>query len=331
MNRKAEVIPIGVRRVLQDARGDARHRLQRRTLGRPRPAPPPPPSTAPSSPSRSLELFHADPFERARTDEDLAAVLRSFAAAGATPYREALRALVGIDDLEEGAAHDYVERILAHRRALSAALAREIHVRVAALDMMTASVSASASTSASPSVGPSAGPKRRDSHPIVVTSSLLERALEEATLDGLTGLPQRAQFMELFRHELRQRRQRSLVVAYIDLDRFKRVNDELGHARGDDVLRTLARVARDTLRGGDVLARLGGDEFAVLFLDVTPAEAYAALRRLRERFEAETAELGTSFSAGIAVAGRSELAEALLVRADEAMYRQKRERARQLV
>lgn len=345
MNRKAEVVSIVLRRASPEARAEARPRTLRRTFARSRvPSSVPPKavvtrtSTATSAPSsssspsssasaRPLELIHDDPFELAKTDDDLSAVLRTFAASSSTPYRDALQALVGIDDLDEDAAHDYFERILAHRRALSKALAREIHVRVAGLDMMTAS------PAPSPSAGASTNGRaaRRDSHPIVVTPALLERALEKATLDSLTGLPQRAQFMELFRHELRQRRQRSLVVAYIDLDRFKQVNDELGHARGDEVLRTLARVARETLRSGDVLARLGGDEFVVLFLDVTPAEAYAALRRLRERFEEATAELGTSFSAGIAVAGHAEVAEALLVRADEAMYRQKRARAGRIV
>jgi diguanylate cyclase (GGDEF)-like protein len=105
---------------------------------------------------------------------------------------------------------------------------------------------------------------RRDSHPIIVTPSLLERAFEEATADGVTGLPQRAQFMSLLRHELRQRKRRNVCVAYVDLDHFKAVNDAHGHARGDEVLRALARSARGSLREGDVLARIGGDEFAVI-------------------------------------------------------------------
>jgi diguanylate cyclase (GGDEF)-like protein len=104
------------------------------------------------------------------------------------------------------------------------------------------------------------------------------------------------------------------------------VNDTHGHARGDDVLRALARAGRVALRHGDLLARVGGDEFAILLLDVTPEEAEAAVRRLRDRFEARTATLGVSFSAGIAISLPGESAEDLLARADAEMYRDKRER-----
>ena len=133
--------------------------------------------------------------------------------------------------------------------------------------------------------------------------------------------------MSLLRHELRQRKRRNIAVVYLDLDRMKRVNDEHGHARGDEVLRLLARAARVTLRHGDVLARIGGDEFAIILLDASQAEADAAVRRLRARFEAKTAPLGVSFSAGIALAQENEGAEELLARADVGMYREKRARA----
>jgi diguanylate cyclase (GGDEF)-like protein len=259
------------------------------------------------------QLIHDDPFDRVRTDEDVDAVVASFAARSATPYAEVLRRLVGIEEVDEDDARSFLQQVLEHRRRLASALGRAVHVRVAALDLLTLS--------------PMKTTTRRDSRPILVTSSLLEKALEEATADAVTGLPQRAHFMSLVRHELRQRRRRRACIAFIDLDRFKRVNDEHGHARGDEVLRTLGVAAREVLRQGDVIARVGGDEFAVLLLDVAPEEAEAAVDRLRDRFEALTQPLGTSFSSGIAVAAEDEAAEALLVRADEAMYRQKRARA----
>jgi len=261
---------------------------------------------------RPWKLIHDDPFDRARTDEELAAIVATYAARSAQPYGDVLRALVGLEDMEEGEARAFFERVLEHRRRLAKTLGRAVHVRVAALDMLT--------------TRPPKTATRHDSHPLVVTSSLLEKALEEATLDTLTGLPQRGQFMNLLRHELRQRKRRSLTVAFLDLDGFKRVNDEHGHARGDEVLQALARSARVVLRQGDVLARLGGDEFAVLLLDASPEEADAAIGRLREHFEEMTATYGTSFSAGIATATPGEPAEALLMRADDAMYRQKRAR-----
>jgi diguanylate cyclase (GGDEF)-like protein len=267
----------------------------------------------PQNDTEAWQLIHDDPFDRATTDEDIERVVTSIAARSATPYTEVLRRLVGLEHMTEVEAKTFVRRVLDHRRAIADTLGRPVHIRVAALDLLT--------------TAPAKSTTRHDSHPIIVTPSLLEKAFEVATADGVTGLPQRAHFMNLLRHELRQRKRRSVCVAFVDLDGFKRVNDRYGHARGDEVLRTLAASARGSLREGDVLARIGGDEFAVLLLDASPAEADAALRRLRDRFEALTAPLGTSFSAGIAVAGVGEPAERVVMRADQAMYRQKRSRA----
>ena len=321
MTRKAEVASIGTRRPPASAARPSR--LARPPLVRSRrpfgarllrdgdaPA-----STRGDADTRAWQLIHDDPFDRATTEDEIARVVRSFAARGSTPYTEVLRRLVGVDYMDELEAQAFFVRVGEHRRAMAQALGRSIHIRVAALDLLT-------TRSASPSQG-----TRRDSHPIIVTPSLLEKAFEVASADAITGLPQRAHFTNLLRHELRQRKRRSVCVAFIDLDGFKRVNDLHGHSRGDEVLRALARSARGSLREGDVLARIGGDEFAILLLDASPAEAEAVLTRLRDRFEALTAPLGTSFSAGIAVAGTSEPAERVIMRADQAMYRQKRARA----
>ena len=262
---------------------------------------------------QAWQLIHDDPFDGATSDEEIASVVSVIAARSAEPYTEVVRRLAGVEETNEHEAQVFFERVLEHRRDLSVALGRAVHLRVAALDALT--------------LLPTTCRTRRDSHPIIVTPSLLERAFEEATADGVTGLPQRAQFMSVLRHELRQRKRRSVCVAYLDLDRFKAVNDQYGHARGDAVLRTLVQSARGSLREGDVLARIGGDEFAILLVDVSEAEAQAALGRFRERFETFTAPLGTSFSAGVAFSADGEDAEALVTRADRAMYRQKRSRA----
>ena len=325
MTRKAEVVSIGQRR--SQASAARATRLARPTLVRSRRAPfgarvlregdaAAPPSTRGEADTRAWQLIHDDPFDRATSEDEIARVVKSVAARSATPFIEVLRRLVGIDDMNELEAQTFFGRVVEHRRVMSQALGRSIHIRVAALDLLTTRSTSSTNTGG-----------RRDSHPIIVTPSLLEKAFEVATADGITGLPQRAHFMNLLRHELRQRKRRNVCVAFIDLDGFKRVNDRHGHARGDEVLRALARSARGSLREGDVLARIGGDEFAILLLDASPAEADAALGRLRERFEALTAPLGTSFSAGVAVAGPSEPAERVVMRADQAMYRQKRARA----
>ena len=262
---------------------------------------------------QAWQLIHDDPFDGATSDGQIASVLAGFSARSAEPYTDILGRLVGVEDTSEHEAQVFFERVLEHRRELSEALGRAVHLRVAALDALT--------------LRPVTRRTRHDSHPIIVTPSLLERAFEEATADGVTGLPQRAQFMSVLRHELRQRRRRNVCIAYLDLDRFKAINDQYGHARGDAVLRTLVQSARGSLREGDVLARVGGDEFAILLVDVSEAEAEAALRRFRERFESLTAPLGTSFSAGVAFSTEGEDAESLVTRADQAMNRQKRSRA----
>jgi len=256
------------------------------------------------------QLIRDDLFDRASTDAELEDIVERFSSRSAKPYSELIQRMLGMEGMSETAARGYFRRIIEHRAAMSKALGRPVHVRVAALDLLTMRSST-----------------RQESRAILVSPALLERALEEAGSDAVTGLPQRAHFMSLLRHELRQRHRRSIAVVYLDLDRMKRVNDEHGHAAGDDVLRALARAARVTLRSGDTLARIGGDEFALLLLDASQVEAEAAVRRLRIRFEAKTAPLGVSFSAGIALAGEGEAAEDLLARADVAMYREKRERS----
>ncbi len=329
MGRKAEVVSIGVR--ARAARFVAAvHAGPRKDAGvplhpRPRSGVLPRP-VAPEIPSRASlhrasggdreseaawELLREDPLDGGGSDAELATLVAEAAARSATPYVDVLRRIVGMEELEESEARAMFGRVVEHRRGLEKTLGRAVHVRVAALDLL--------------SMQPAR--VRQDSRPIVVSPSLLEKALEEASADAVTGLPQRALFMSLLRHELRQRRRRSVAIAYIDLDGFKGVNDTYGHARGDEVLRTFARAGRGVLRQGDVLARIGGDEFAVLLVDVSPEEAHVAVARLRASFEAKTAPLGTSFSAGIAIAQPGVTADELLALADDAMYKNKRVRA----
>jgi diguanylate cyclase (GGDEF)-like protein/PAS domain S-box-containing protein len=120
-----------------------------------------------------------------------------------------------------------------------------------------------------------------------------KRAEEEiafqATHDALTGLPNRVLFMDRLSHALARRRRApsGLAVLFLDLDRFKWLNDSLGHAAGDEVLVTVATRLRQALRPGDTLARFGGDEFVVLCEGVTSeAAALALAERLRTALEA---------------------------------------------
>ena len=157
----------------------------------------------------------------------------------------------------------------------------------------------------------------------------LDRFENEATTDSLTGLRNRRWLLS----ELSQRESTSnYFLVLIDLNRFKHVNDTLGHEAGDELLEVVADRLTMCLRPDDVLARLGGDEFAIVMDDMPDAAAVAAAV---ERFAWEVSRpveisgvtLTTSLSAGIAhgIAGESSATE-LLRHADIAMYTAKRER-----
>ena len=110
-----------------------------------------------------------------------------------------------------------------------------------------------------------------------------ERIQYLATHDGLTGLPNRVMFTQLLglSIETARRYDRKLAVLFIDLDRFKVINDTLGHEAGDVLLREIAARLRECLRASDVVARLGGDEFVVLLQEINdPAQAAAVARNI---------------------------------------------------
>lgn len=161
------------------------------------------------------------------------------------------------------------------------------------------------------------------------------QAWHRAQHDGLTSLPNRSCFRERLDHALlsASSRDQSLAVFYIDLDGFKPINDNHGHAVGDEMLRIVSARLVGALRADDLVSRQGGDEFACLVSLVPPCEA--RLNGLaRKLFEAVSApfrlgalQLSVRPSIGIAVwPDDGACAEALLHHADAAMYRAKRER-----
>ena len=163
-----------------------------------------------------------------------------------------------------------------------------------------------------------------------------ERLLvERATRDSLTGLPNRTLFLDRLDHATARRRIRQLAVLYIDLDRFKVVNDSLGHAAGDRLLQGVAERISGALRAEDTVARLGGDEFAVL-CEAVDDEVEAV--RLAERILRALAEpfgtdppLHIDCSIGIALADPAGTDGASLLRdADTAMYQAKADGRRRL-
>ena len=162
-------------------------------------------------------------------------------------------------------------------------------------------------------------------------SSALEMIQKMATHDTLTGLPNRALFNETLNHAIAQagRHGRTVAIFFLDLDRFKNINDTLGHGMGDRVLQEAARRITGALRSSDLVARLGGDEFVVLveeFADSTHLGEIAkkVLDAFDPTFVVEGQELGLSASVGICTYPQDgSTTQILLSNADIAMYRAK--------
>ena len=156
-----------------------------------------------------------------------------------------------------------------------------------------------------------------------------ERLVHDAFHDGLTGLPNRALFIDHLKLAMARRRKKEYAlfsVLFLDLDRFKVVNDSLGHLVGDQLLIAVASKLQTCLRPGDTIARLGGDEFTVLLEDIkSNSEAvYIAeriQRELAQAFELEGRTVFASASIGIAPSTTGyERPEEILRDADTAMY-----------
>ena len=163
-------------------------------------------------------------------------------------------------------------------------------------------------------------------------ASVHDQLLHAAVTDPLTGLPNRRLFGERVDEALVDRRKSrpKLAVLFLDIDRFKLVNDSLGHAAGDAVLQAVGDRLRRATRGSDVVARLGGDEFGILLNDIDdPEQAVITSRRiiaaLSEPVEVEGRRVVVSASIGIAFDAAHEpiTAGELLRDADTAMYRAK--------
>ena len=156
--------------------------------------------------------------------------------------------------------------------------------------------------------------------------------LHRATHDALTGLPNRALFEARLGQAI-QGDQERFALLYLDCDRFKQINDTLGHGVGDEVLIALARRVQHQLRPLDLVCRLGGDEFVILLAPIRDEhEVHEVMTRIQQGMStpvvlSDGRHLGVGISIGAALyPEQGETAEALLQFADDAMYQAKRQR-----
>ncbi|QLL13603.1 GGDEF domain-containing protein [Pseudomonas chlororaphis] len=158
----------------------------------------------------------------------------------------------------------------------------------------------------------------------------LEEQRQKALIDPLTGLPNRAAWSERLEHEVAQWQQHgnTLLLAMLDLDHFKRINDNYGHLAGDKVLKIIAGVLRKHLRGSDFIARFGGEEFVLLMPDTTWPIGARLAETLRAAIEAcpfhfKGERVTITMSIGMSAFKPGERSDLVLKRADQALYRAK--------
>jgi diguanylate cyclase (GGDEF)-like protein len=172
-------------------------------------------------------------------------------------------------------------------------------------------------------------PLLRDMRTIVATQSA-------ASIDGLTGLANRATAMDRLHSMLEQTSiTENGAVLLLDIDHFKTINDQLGHAAGDECLRKIGEIIRNTVRGGDTAGRIGGEEFLV----VMPGASRDIALTVGERLRLAVALGGMRYangqpvttSIGAAAAHVGDTAETLLARADRGLYEAKRQGRNRLV
>jgi diguanylate cyclase (GGDEF)-like protein len=220
-------------------------------------------------------------------------------------YSSLLYLLTHLNFTERQAARHW-KRISAHRERMRAGLGRDPGLRVAVLDYLV-------------------NVSRELRNPKIIEIALYERTERSAVSDGLTGLYNHAYFLQVLRQEVLRSKRHGLRTALLllDLDDFKRVNDEQGHVEGDRVLMKAAAIVRDSVREIDVPARYGGEEFAVLLPDTSRLGAFVVGERIRRRVEERFARARTpiTLSGGLAIFPEDASTPAdLIVQADAGLY-----------
>ncbi len=233
--------------------------------------------------------------------------------------------------------HNFLDCVHPEDRARVAALARSVltdrrdiaagfRLLRPAGDVRHVRVLAAPVTTAAPAPGRYVATVQDVSDEVAANEALAFQALH----DHLTGLPNRALFLDRLDQELSgaARSGAGLAVMFLDLDRFKVINDGLGHQAGDDLLRVVADRLLHVVRSGETVARLGGDEFTFILHDIATANMAAVvaervLEALAEPLEVAGREVVVTGSIGIVVPRAGADAVAVLRDADAAMYRAK--------
>lgn len=246
--------------------------------------------------------------DRALTPREAARLERWRATRGAEFYSDVLFTLTH-EHFPPDRAHELWERIVTHKQKLEQALGRSVSVEVATLDFFT-------------HVDAELPP------PTLISRPTLSDFAEIAMQDGTTGLFCRWAFRTLLEKEVARARRfdQPVSVMMLDLDDFKVVNDRYGHPVGDQVLATVSRMLRLTLRESDIVARYGGEEFAAVLPRSTTDHLGSLLERVREAIAADHAGL-PRITASIGVAcypTDADSPSALVERADQALYEAKR-------
>ncbi len=164
-------------------------------------------------------------------------------------------------------------------------------------------------------------------------ANMYAEVLQHATLDALTGLNNRRQFEVRLKQEVAsaKRQQKPLCAIMLDIDFFKRVNDNYGHAVGDEVLKNVAEIIKESLRESDIPSRYGGEEFAILLPYTKLEEAGSVAQRLRSNVEAKhvdltsvkdakISEIQVTISVGVYEYKDGDEPQQLYTKADKALY-----------
>ena len=160
---------------------------------------------------------------------------------------------------------------------------------------------------------------------------LYRTAIHSAFIDSLTGVKNRSAFDSNFSRDVEysHRKASELSLIVLDIDHFKRINDNYGHIVGDNVLRHLAQCVEKTIRSSDALYRYGGEEFAIVLNGTDEEGALLLAERIRQNVQElvvdSLKDVHISVSSGVAVLAENENAARLFERADRALYRAKRE------